>query len=135
MLLLIEKRGDMLKCITSTRTFKCWIARYMATINQKERKLKIKMKLFQTHGSHPPQVRPRMLGSVAWSIRQSTCSSTLLHRSPTLARLLYVGSPVRIVFRAEYSGVLECPFSKSNLFPMKTSTINLHPNHYLMLTS
>lgn len=97
----------------------------------------MRMKLSQTHGSHPTQVRPRMLGSVAWSMRQSTCSSTLPHRSPTLARLLYAGSPVRIAFRAEYSGVLACPFSKSNLFPHKdfsnNFTFKLLPNAYLIM--
>ena len=37
--------------------------------------VKCKVLLRHIHGAHPAQVRPRMLGSVAWLSRQATCSS------------------------------------------------------------
>lgn len=78
--------------------------------------------LSYTHGSQPCHVRPRILGSVAWSIKQAICSSTLEHRSPTWALLLCFLSPIRIFSSAVYSGVCSCPFFKSVLKKMVHSS-------------
>lgn len=68
-----------------------------------------------THGSHPCQVRPRMLVSVARSIRQATCSSTELQWTSTKARMLCCLSPISRLSRLLYSGERPWPCTKSFL--------------------
>lgn len=71
--------------------------------------------LVQIHGSHPIHTLPSMLGSVAWSSRQSTWSSTLRSFSLCRARMLCSFSPRATANIPLYSGFFSNPRQSSSL--------------------
>lgn len=79
-----------------------------------------------------------MLGSVAWSTRQATCSSMSLHWGPARARVLYCRSPRRILSRYLNSSERPWPSLRSSLQYQNTSLqqlldSNWSDNTYLVM--
>lgn len=71
--------------------------------------------LVQIHGSQPTHTLPNILGSVAWSSKQSTWSSTLRSFSLCRARILCCSSPRATANIPLYSRVFSNPRQTSSL--------------------
>lgn len=80
----------------------------------------------QTHGSQPTHTLPSMLGSMAWSSRQSTCCSTLRPAAGRRARTLCSWDPNATDCNPGKWSVFSKPSFSSSLTKIQTHLIKQH---------